>query len=178
MPTAPDQIDLSLDELREIAGYAADCASRVLPLFERDEPDDPRPREAIESARAFAAGGKRTTALRVRAMDAYRAALQAGSPIAGDAAHAASQSAAAAFLHPLARATQVWHVLGSAAYAAHAAELDAGDDPAVGAANVEWARQQAPAGVIAVLRRLPAPPGGRARAGELLRDLDAALRRT
>ena len=177
MSASPDAIDLSVDELREIAGYAADCASRVLPLFERDAPGDARPREAIDSARAFAAGGRRTNALRARAMDAYRAALEASSPIAVDAAHAASQAAAAAFLHPLARATQVWHVLGSAAHAARAAEIDAGDDRTVGTASVEWARQHAPAAVIAVLRRLPAAPGGRGRLGELMRDLDAALRR-
>ena len=36
--------------------YAADCAERVLPIFERECPNDDRPRKAIEAARAFAYG--------------------------------------------------------------------------------------------------------------------------
>jgi hypothetical protein len=36
--------------------FAADCAERVLEIFERKHPDDPRPRQAIEAARAFARG--------------------------------------------------------------------------------------------------------------------------
>ncbi len=34
--------------------FACDCAERVLPLFERERPDDHRPRKAIEAARAWA----------------------------------------------------------------------------------------------------------------------------
>ena len=34
--------------------FAADCAERVLPLFEKKHTNDTRPREAIEAARAFA----------------------------------------------------------------------------------------------------------------------------
>ena len=36
--------------------FAADCAERVLPIFEKKHPDDTRPREAIEAARQFARG--------------------------------------------------------------------------------------------------------------------------
>src|SRR5215218_1204368 len=36
--------------------FAADCAERVLPIFERRCPQDDRPRQAIEAARAFARG--------------------------------------------------------------------------------------------------------------------------
>ncbi|MEV6785217.1 putative immunity protein, partial [Streptomyces sp. NPDC051098] len=57
MPTDPEEIDLSEHELREIAGYAADCARRTLSIFEQSLPDDTRPREAIDAAHAFAAGG-------------------------------------------------------------------------------------------------------------------------
>ena len=176
MPTKPEAIDLSKDELREIAGYAAECASRALPLFERDVPGDPRPRQAIDDAFAFAAGGERTNALRTSAWAAYRAALETSTPAAKEAAHAACQAAAAAFLHPIARGHQVKHVLGAAAYAAHALELEAGDR-SVGAEQAEWARRHAPTAVIAVLRRLPAAPGGGGRVGELMRTLEAALRR-
>lgn len=37
-----------------VALNAADCAERVLPLFERCHPDDLRPRNAIDAARAAA----------------------------------------------------------------------------------------------------------------------------
>jgi hypothetical protein len=48
---------------------------------------------------------------------------------------------AAAYLHPLADAHQVKHILGAAAHAARAAELVAGDDRDVGAeqAGGAWA---------------------------------------
>ena len=36
--------------------FAADCAEAVLPIFERDYPNDDRPRKAIEAARLFARG--------------------------------------------------------------------------------------------------------------------------
>jgi hypothetical protein len=161
------------------AGYAAACASRVLPIFERAVPVDPRPREAIDAAQCFAAGAKRTNVLRQRALAAYRAAFGADAqvaPAAVQAAHAASQAAAAAFLHPLARAHQVKHVLGSAAYAARAVELDARDDRSVGDASIAWARQHAPAAVVAVLSRLPQASAGGGRFGELMRALDGSLR--
>lgn len=36
--------------------FAARCAQRVLTIFEREQPNDKRPREAIETARRFAVG--------------------------------------------------------------------------------------------------------------------------
>ncbi|WP_338057986.1 putative immunity protein [Streptomyces dangxiongensis] len=126
-PNGPDTIELSADELREIAGWAADCALGVLALFEESVPADPRPREAVEAARAFAAGGRRTAALRQSAWAAYRAAREATSPAAAEAARAASHAAGAAFLHPRASAHQVRHVLGAAAHAVRAGELAAGE---------------------------------------------------
>lgn len=68
------------------------------------------------------------------------------------------------------------HILGSAAHAARAAELDAGDDPRVAAGHLATARELAGPVVVSVLRRYPAAPGGRGRVGELVRKLDAALR--
>lgn len=47
------------------------------------------------------------------------------------AASAAGDAAGAAYLHPLAKATQARHILGAAAQAARAAELARGDDPVV-----------------------------------------------
>ncbi|MFF7244610.1 putative immunity protein [Embleya sp. NPDC008237] len=177
MPTTEsDRIELSADELRGIAGYAADCARRVLSIFERSLPADPRPRDAIDAADAFAGGGRRTGALRQSAWAAYKAAQEAASPAAADAARAASHAAAAAFLHPRASAHQVKHILGAAAHAARAEELASEEGGHVTAGTLEWARQHAPAAVTAVLARLPAAPSGGGRVGEFTRDLDAALR--
>lgn len=176
MTSRPLAIELDLDEIRAVAEFAARCATRALPLVEDQHPDDVRPRAAIDAALAFAGGGRRTNALRTAAFEALRAASSAGSPAAAEAARAAGHAAGAAFLHPLAQATQVKHIVGSAAYAARAAELAADDDRAVGEGAVEWARENAPGTVVAVLRRYPEAPGGGGRVGELVRMLDALLR--
>ncbi|MDA8316452.1 MAG: hypothetical protein M0010_14975, partial [Actinomycetota bacterium] len=47
---------LSEADRRLVAGWAADCAERVLGLFEAEVPDDERPRVLIARARAFARG--------------------------------------------------------------------------------------------------------------------------
>jgi type II secretory pathway pseudopilin PulG len=173
-------IALSRSELRAVVGYAVACARPALAIFERECPDDPRPRAAIEAAQAFADGAERTKALRDGAWAAQRAAREArdaGQAAASDAARAALAAAGAAFLHPLANATQVKHLLGSAAHAARACELAAGDDPAVGRDYLAHTRLLAPPAVVDVLRRYPSAPPGGGRVGELLRILDAALRR-
>lgn len=86
--------------------FAADCAEAVLPLFERDYPDDDRPRRAIEAARAFAhdkidvaALGAANDAARDAALAAARdaawaAAMAAARGAANDAALAAGRGAA------------------------------------------------------------------------------------
>jgi Imm-5 like putative immunity protein len=58
-------IELSKSELREVASYAVACARPALAIFERERPDDRRPRAAIDTAQAFADGGERTKALRI-----------------------------------------------------------------------------------------------------------------
>jgi hypothetical protein len=172
-------VELDLSELRAVTAYAVACARPALEIFERDRPDDPRPRAAIDAAQAFADGGRRTKAIRDGAWAAHRAAQEArdaGQAAASDAARAALAAASAAFLHPLAKATQVKHILGPAAHAARAFELAAGDDPALGASRIEQARDLAGPVVVQVLRRYPAAPGGGGRVGELMRRLDASLR--
>jgi hypothetical protein len=179
MSDAAPTIELSPSELRAVAGYAAACARPALAIFERERPDDPRPRAAIDAAQAFADGGERTKALRDCAWAAQRAAQEtrdAGRFAASDAARAALAAAGAAFLHPLAKATQVKHILGSAAHAARALELSAGDDPAVGAGHLARSRILAGPVVVDVLRRYPVAPPGGGRVGELIRRLDASLR--
>lgn len=172
-----NKIDLSPAELRAVAGYAATCARPALAVFARDRPGDPRPGAAIDAAQAFADGGARTKAIREAAWAAMRAANEArdaGRLAAGEAARAALAAASAAYLHPLAKATQVRHILAAAGHAAHALEIDAGE--AAGAAHLDACQRLANPSVIAVLKRYPpAPPGG-GRAGALIRQLDAALR--
>ncbi|HYN98176.1 MAG TPA: exonuclease SbcC [Actinomycetota bacterium] len=166
-------------ELREVAGYAAACAEPALAIFERHRPDDPRPRAALDEARRFAAGGRRTKVLRVSALAAHsaaRAAQEIGQQAAAHAARAAGHAGAAAYLHPLAKATQVRHILGSAAHAARSVELEAGDDLNVGARYIQRVRGLANPTVVCVLTRYPNAPGGGDRAADLLRTLDSSLR--
>ncbi|WP_235000871.1 hypothetical protein [Marinactinospora thermotolerans] len=76
----------------------------------------------------------------------------------------------------MAKATQVKHILGSAAHAARAFELSVGDDPAVAAEHIARARAHARPIVVDVLRRYPPAPAGGGRVGELIRRLDVSLR--
>lgn len=172
-------IELSRAELREVARYAVTCAKTSLALFERARPNDPRPRAAIDAAEAFVDGAERTKALRDSAWATYRAAreaLAAGQGAATEAARAAGHAVGAAFLHPLAKATQVKHILGSAACAARARELATDDDRAIGAKHLAQLARKARPVVRDVLARYPAAPPGGGRVGELIRQLDAALR--
>ena len=172
----PGDVALTMDELRVVARYALGSAEEVLALFEDAEPGDPRPRAAVEAARVFVGGAARSRLQRVTALDAHRAAKDAGPGPARHAAHAAGDAAAAAYLHPIARATQVGHILRAAAHAARAVELAAGDDPAVGDRHVERARRRAPAALVDVLRRYPPAPAGRSRVARLMTVLDDGLR--
>jgi hypothetical protein len=170
------EIELSMQDLREVTGYAAESAQEVLEIFERAHPADSRPRDAIDAAGTFARGGKRGKTLRDTAWAAHKAARDAATAAADNAARAAMCAASAAYLHPLADAHQVKHILGAAAHAARAAELMAGDDREVGAEHIDQARRRATPVVVDVLSRYPAAPAGGGRVGELLRGLDEALR--
>ena len=87
--------------------FAADCAERVLPTFEKMYPDDRRPRKAIEAARAFA-NGEIETAAQAAAWDAAWDAAQAA---AWDAARAAAGAAEWAAVWDAARAAErKWQV--------------------------------------------------------------------
>lgn len=174
--TSRMEIPLAEDELRQVTRFAAACARRVLPLFEAAHPDDPRPRDAIAEAEAFGAGGRRTAALRTRSWAAFAAAREATGAAAANSAYAASHAAGAAYLHPIASPHQVKHVLGAAVHQALALELKAGNDAGVGGEQLRWAARLASPEVRAVLRRIPPLPRGRGRFGELLGELDAALR--
>jgi Imm-5 like putative immunity protein len=55
------EIVLSMQDLREVTRYAAECAQEVLEIFERTHPADSRPRDAVDAAVdaawTFARGG-------------------------------------------------------------------------------------------------------------------------
>ncbi|MFJ8663485.1 putative immunity protein [Streptomyces sp. NPDC093795] len=170
------EIVLTKQDLREIAAFAAACAEAALEVFEADQPDDSRPRDAVCAAWEFARGGERGKSLRDTASAALKAAKDADTAAAREAAWAAMSAAGAAYLHPLAKATQVKHILGAGAYAARAAELVAGEDRSVGAESIEQTARRATPVVIDVLKRFPAAPRGGGRVGELIRMLDADLR--
>ncbi|MCR6485746.1 hypothetical protein M8542_23255 [Amycolatopsis sp. OK19-0408] len=161
-------MELTLDELRALTGWAADCAARALPLI----PGDPRPAAAISAAREFASGGPRTKALRTAAWAALAAAGAAEDPAASAAARAAVGAAGAAYLHPLESPHQVKHIVGPSQQAALACELAGGD----ASAEIAWALDHAPPEVRELLRRFPPGKPGRTRLGELHRQLETALR--
>ncbi|MEV5683472.1 putative immunity protein [Streptomyces sp. NPDC052164] len=176
MTTEAGDFELTVEELRVVVRYVVESAEDVLPAFEETVPDDPRPRAAVDAAREFANGARRTKLQRVTALDAHRAAKEAPTETARLAARAAGDAAAAAYLHPLAKATQVGHILRGAACAARVAELSAGDDPDVGDELIEQARRRATPVLVDVLVRYPLAPTGRSRVAQLMSALDALLR--
>ncbi|RJQ81323.1 putative immunity protein [Amycolatopsis panacis] len=167
---------LTIDELREVTRYAVEAAQGVVDVFELSQPDDARPRDAIGAAWDFVNGATRSNRQRVAARDAHRAAKEATSEAAACAAQSAGDAAAAAYLHPLAKATQVGHILRAAANAARVAELQAGDDPAAGTASINQAVERATPLLVDVLRRYPDASQGQSRVAQLMAGLDAQLR--
>lgn len=176
MATGTADFELTMDELRVVARFAAESAQVVLSLFEEVATNDPRPREAIEAAWLFAQGADRTKLQRITAIAAHRAAREVSDEAAQHAARSAGDAAAAAYLHPLANATQIGHILRAAAGAARAAELSAGGDPDVGDALIEMARERATPVLVDVLNRYPLAPVGTSRVADLLKTLDDSLR--
>jgi hypothetical protein len=120
-----------------LALWAADCAEHVIGLFESVQPDDARPRRAIERARAWARGEIRMTESRMAAGHANAAARQLGGA-ARFAAFGAAQAAAVAHVAA--------HELGAAAYAIKAVRAAAPNETTVEAGRIEcrWQRDQLP----------------------------------
>ena len=166
---------LSLESLRTLGSWAADCAERALSIYETHADSDSRPRAAIEGIRVFAAGGKRTAQLRSLALAAHAAAREVGDPAAAAAARAAGSAAASAYTHPLADVHQTKHIVGPGAYAALALELNGGD-PGIGGGEVRWAIEHVPSAVREVLLQMPARQSGNSRLDQLLYELDAGIR--
>ncbi len=167
---------LSLESLRALGSWAADCAERALSVYEKHAEADSRPRAAIDGIRVFATGGRRTAQLRSLALSALAAAREAADPAAAAAARAAGLAASSAYTHPLADVQQTKHIVGPAAYAALALELDHAGDPRIGEGEVRWAIEHVPSEARAVLLEMPARQAGNSRLDNLLYKLDAGIR--
>jgi len=167
---------LSLELLRALGSWAADCAERALSVYETHADSDSRPRAAIEGVRVFAGGEKRTAQLRSLAWSAHSAAREADDPAAAAAAHAASLAAASAYTHPLADVHQTKHILGPAVYAALALELYHAGDPSIGDSEVRWAIEHVTSEVREVLLQMPARKAGICRLDKILYELDEGIR--
>ena len=148
---------LSEADRRLVAEWAADCAERVVWVFEAERPSDSRPRAAIARTRAFARGELDTNVEIRRRFADGGAAREAESPGAAAAAKAAGQAAAVCHMGA--------HALGAAAYAVRAASLAAPERPEAAADEIQWQLTHMPADVRAALRRLP--PVGENRSGPL-----------
>src|SRR3989442_9633709 len=120
-----------------LARWAASCAEHVLDLFESAQPEDPRPRQAIEQARAWVRGEIRMSQSRAAA-GAANAAARNLSGAARHAAYAAGQAAAVAHVAA--------HELGAAAYAIKAAHAAApeGKREIAGRLECRWQHDQLP----------------------------------
>jgi thymidine phosphorylase len=120
-----------------LALWAAVCAEHVLALFESERPDDPRPRQAIEQARAWVRGEAKMMQARAAGGHAMGAARDLRGA-ARFAAYAAGQAGAVAHVAA--------HDLGAAAYAIKAARAAApeGERVAAGQRECQWQRDQLP----------------------------------
>ena len=120
-----------------LALWAAACAEHVLHFFEEVQPEDDRPRHALEQARAWARGEITMSQARTAAGHAMAAARDL-SGAARHAAYAAGQAAAVAHVAA--------HELGAAAYAIKAAQAAAPEDEReqAGRKVCQWQREQLP----------------------------------
>jgi Imm-5 like putative immunity protein len=148
---------LSEADRRIVAAWAADCAERVLGLFEAEAPGDSRPRDAIARTRAFARGELGVAEQIRHRFVAGGAARDVKTPAAAAAARAAGQAAAVPHMGA--------HALGAAAYAAQAAGLAAPERPGALQDEIRWQLRCMPSATRAALRQLP--PVGEDRSGPL-----------
>ena len=148
---------LSEADRRIVAAWAADCAQRVLWLFEAQAPGDSRPRDAIARTRAFARGELDVAELIRHRFVGGAAAREVATSSAVAAAKAAGQAAAVAHMGA--------HALAAAAHAAKAAGLAAPGRPEAVADETQWQLRHMSTATATALRQLP--PVGENRSGPL-----------
>jgi hypothetical protein len=120
----------SIDQ-RSLARWAAECAEHVLVRFREHRPNDNRPRQAIEAARAWTRGEVQCGQAKAAAVAAHAAARACDHPAAKAAARATGHAAATAHMPG--------HARGAAAYAILAVMIE---DPDAGAAERDWQARQ------------------------------------
>lgn len=127
-----------------LALWAAEGAEHVLPLFETERPDDPRPREALGAVRLWVRGGLPMMLTRAAGGHAMGAARDLRGA-ARFAAYAAGQAAVVAHVPE--------HDLGAAAYAIKAAVAAApeGRQEEARLAENAWQRERLPDAVRALV---------------------------
>jgi hypothetical protein len=125
------------EDQKAMATWAADCAERVLPHFERAYPEDDRPRGAIEACRRWVRTGVfRMAEIRGASLGAHAAAREAKvNDAACFAARAAGQAVATAHVPQ--------HAYGAAYYALKAVAAAGGD----AAGEREWQAWRLPEGL-------------------------------
>lgn len=127
-----------------LALWAAVCAEHVLAFFELAQPEDPRPRQAIEATRAWTRG--ELNMMETRAIGGH--AMGAARDLRGAprfAAYAAGQAAVVAHVAA--------HELGAAAYAIKAVRAAAPEGVAesAGRRECQWQRDQLPEAIRALV---------------------------
>lgn len=138
---------LSVADKRTVAAWAADCAERVLEIFEAAVQGDGRPRDLIVRTRAFARG-ELDAAEGIRRRFAGGVSIrEVRDPAAAAAAQAAGQAAAIPHMGA--------HALGAAAYAAKAAGLAAPERADATREEIRWQLDHMSAAARAALRLLP-----------------------
>jgi hypothetical protein len=168
---------LSEADRRIVAVWAADCAERVLGLFEAKLRGIAVPVMRFARLRAFSRGELGVGEARRRFV-AHAAAREVSTPAAVAAARAVGQAASIPHMGA--------HALGAAAYAAKAAGLAASDRPEAVSDEIRWQLGRMSAAARAAVRQLP-PVGENASGplgpgllasgllGTIIRDLQASL---
>lgn len=95
---------------KTLAVWAIDCAERVMPYFEDNYPDDPRPRQAIDTLKTWLQTGVfKMAVIRKASLDSHAAARDVGEDNpARSVAHAAGQAVGTAHVPT--------HAIGAAIY--------------------------------------------------------------
>ncbi len=112
---------VSQTDQKILARWAIDCAERVLPYFEDENPRDKRPRKALETLQKWIDTGEFSmSVIRKASLDSHAAAREvAGDSPARSAARAAGQAVATAHVKT--------HAIGAAIYGLQAIHRAKGD---------------------------------------------------
>lgn len=103
------------EDQKLLALWAADCAEHVLPYFEKEYPEDDRPRRAVEACRTWARTGV------CKMADVRKDSLAAHAAARGAPENSAARFAARAAGQAVATAHVPTHAIGAAWYGVKAA---------------------------------------------------------